>query len=99
MASIAQSLLILPFKNLSPSPEQEYLSDGLTEELIAALTTYDNIRVASRTSSFYFKDKVFLLEEIREKLNVTHILEGSIWNITEQLRIINHLATGRKTEV
>ena len=91
MTSTAQSLLILPFKNLSPSPEQEYLSDGLTEELIAALTTYDNIRVASRTSSFYFKNKVFSLEEIREKLNVTHILEGSIRNIREQLRIIVHL--------
>lgn len=88
---MAQSLLILPFKNLDASSEQEYLSDGLTEELIAALTSNNKLKVASRTSSFYFKDKVYALEEIRNKLKVTHVLEGSIRTIEGQLRIIVHL--------
>lgn len=95
-SGMTQSLLVLPFRNLNPSPEQEYLSDGLTEELIAALSGYDNVQVASRTSSFYFKNRTFSLEEIREKLKVTHLLEGSIRNFADQLRIIIHLSDVNK---
>ncbi|MEO1257136.1 MAG: tetratricopeptide repeat protein, partial [Bacteroidota bacterium] len=86
-----QSLLILPFRNLGFSTEDEFLSDGITEELISTLTQQGHLRIASRTSSFYFKGKNFSLEEIKSKLEVTHILEGSIRRHAEKIRIAVHL--------
>ncbi len=86
-----QSLLILPFRNLSFSAEDDFLSDGLTEELIASITKQGHLQVASRTTSFYFKGKSLPLEEIRQKLEVTHLLEGSIRRDERQLRITVHL--------
>jgi len=86
-----QSLLILPFQNLSFSVEDEYLSDGITEELILALSQLDHLEVASRTSSFYFKGKHFSLEELEQKLRVTHVLEGSIRKQEQRIRLIVHL--------
>lgn len=86
-----QALLILPFQNLGFSTDDEYLSDGITEELIGSLTRLDHIQVASRTSSFYFKGKHFSLNEINERLSVSHLLEGSIRRHEQQLRIVVNL--------
>ncbi len=81
------SIAILPFVNLSNDPEQEYFSDGMTEELIGALAKLDGLKVISRTSSFYFKGKDVDLRTIGEKLNVNNVLEGSVRKAGNQLRI------------
>lgn len=85
------SLLILPFQNLSASPEEEYISDGITEELIQSLSRLDHIQIASRTSSFYFKQKERSLTDIREMLDVSHVLEGSVRRQDSRIRITVHL--------
>ena len=63
---------------MSPNPENEYMSDGITEEIINALAGIQQLKVISRTSSFYFKNKKLPLKEIAEQLNVSIIIEGSI---------------------
>lgn len=85
------SLLVLPFQNWSSSPADEFLSDGITEELIYTLTRLDHLRVASRTSSFYFKGKNLQLKEISEQLGISHVLEGSLRRYETQIRINIHL--------
>ena len=70
------SVAVLPFADLSPEKDQEYFTDGLTEELINALTHIDELRVAGRTSSFQFKERSEDLQTIGGKLNVSTILEG-----------------------
>lgn len=89
------SLLVLPFDNISGAEEDDYLADGLTEELISALTIYEELSVASRTSSFYFKEKSFSLEEIAQKLTISHVLEGSLRRQGAFLRIVVHLTDVR----
>ncbi len=85
------SLLVLPFQNWSSSPADEFLSDGITEELIYTLTRLEHLRVASRTSSFFFKGKNLQLKEISEQLGISHILEGSLRRYETQIRINIHL--------
>lgn len=81
------SVAVLPFVNMSNDPEQEYFSDGITEEIINVLSHIPGLQVAGRTSSFTFKGKNQELRVIGEKLNVTHILEGSVRKAGSQLRI------------
>jgi adenylate cyclase len=81
------SIAVLPFVNVSDDPDKEYFCDGITEELINSLARVKDLRVISRTSAFYFKDKGFDLRTIGEKLNVDYILEGSIRESGNQLRI------------
>ena len=81
------SIAVLPFVNLSNDPEQEYFSDGITDEIINVLSHIPGLQVAGRTSSFIFKGKNQELRLIGEKLNVTHILEGSVRKAGNQLRI------------
>jgi TolB-like protein/class 3 adenylate cyclase len=85
------SIAILPFKNMSGDPEQESFSDGITEELINVLAKVKGLRVVSQTSSFYFKDKNIDLHTIGEKLNVDHVLEGSVRKSENKLRITAQL--------
>ena len=87
MASIA----VLPFENMSSDPENEYLSDGMTEEIINALTKIKGLRVAARTSSFRFKGEKIDIREVGEKLNVKTILEGSVRKSGSKLRITAQL--------
>jgi TolB-like protein len=82
-----RSLAILPFENLSSDPEQEYFSDGLTEELINTLAEVDRLLVTGRTSSFYFKDSPLPLEEIADMLGVANVLQGSVRKSGNELRI------------
>jgi len=73
-----KSIAVLPFLDLSESKDQEYFSDGLSEELIELLGRPKVCRFIARTSSFYFKGKTEMLETIAEDLNVANVLEGSI---------------------
>lgn len=81
------SIAVLPFVNMSPDPEQEYFSDGIAEELLNQLTKLRGLQVAGRTSSFAFKGKNEDLRAIGEKLNVAHILEGSVRKAGDRVRI------------
>jgi adenylate cyclase len=97
------SIAVLPFVNMSSDREQEYFSDGLSEELLNELAHVPNLRVIGRTSSFAFKSKNEDLRRIGETLGVDHILEGSVrksgdsLSITAQLikpAICSHLWSG-----
>jgi adenylate cyclase len=81
------SIAVLPFINISGDPEQEYFSDGMTEELIGALAKLEGLKVISRTSAFYFKGKDVKLRQVAEELEVDHVLEGSVRKAGNKLRI------------
>lgn len=86
-----KSVAVLPFVNMSNDPEQEYFSDGITEEILNSLAHLKDLKVAARTSSFYFKGKNIDLREIGKKLNVRTVLEGSIRKQGNKLRITAQL--------
>jgi TolB-like protein/AraC-like DNA-binding protein len=86
-----KSIAVLPFVNFSSDPENEYFADGMTEEIINALTKVKNLNVTSRTSSFYFKNKDIPLKQIGNELNVSTILEGSIRISKKQMRLTAQL--------
>jgi adenylate cyclase len=90
-SSPQKSIAVLPFLNMSSDPENEYLSDGLTEDLIMAFSRLKGLRVPARTSSFAFKGKNEDVRRIGEQLNVTNILEGSVRKAGERLRITAQL--------
>ncbi|MCL6501328.1 MAG: protein kinase [Pirellulales bacterium] len=81
------SLAVLPFRNMSSDPENEFFSDGLAEELISVLSKLQGLRVASRTSSFVFRGRDEDVRKIGEQLNVRHVLEGSVRKAGSRLRI------------
>ena len=81
------SIAVLPFRNMSADPEQEYFCEGLAEELIDALARLEGLRVAARTSAFQFGGKGHDLSEIGEKLKVETILEGSVRKAGNRLRV------------
>ena len=85
------SIAVLPFANLSPDPENEYISDGLADELISALMKLETLRVVARTSSFQFKGKALDIRDIGEKLSVRHVLEGTVRRSGNRLRITAQL--------
>ena len=85
------SIAVLPFVNMSADRDQEYFSDGLSEELLNELANVPNLRVIGRTSSFAFKGKNEDLRTIGETLGVDHILEGSVRKSAEGLRITAQL--------
>jgi TolB-like protein/Tfp pilus assembly protein PilF len=85
------AIAILPFANLSSEPDNEYFSDGLTEELINALTKVDGLRVVAWSSSFQFKGKARDIRRIAEQLGVRAILEGSVRRTCERMRITAQL--------
>ena len=87
----ARSLAVLPFANLSANAEDGYFADGLTEELLNLLAGIDGLKVAGRTSSFYFKGRNEDLREIGRKLGVSHILEGSVRRSGQRLRVTAQL--------
>ena len=86
-----KTIAVLPFINMSADPDNEYFSDGMTEEIINALAKIKGLRVTSRTSSFYFKNKDIPLKEVGETLNVSTILEGSIRLSKNKMRITAQL--------
>jgi TolB-like protein/tetratricopeptide (TPR) repeat protein len=91
------SIAVLPFVNMSPDANQEYFSDGLSEELLNSLANVPQLRVISRTSSFQFKGKSEDIRTIGRKLNVANVLEGSVRKSGRRVRITAQLvnaATG-----
>jgi TolB-like protein/tetratricopeptide (TPR) repeat protein len=84
-------LAVLPFVNMSADPENEYFSDGITEELMNTLTRVDGLQVTSRTSSFAFKGKNNDIRDIAIQLNVDKILEGSVRKSGNRVRITSQL--------
>ncbi len=87
------SIAVLPLRNLSADKENEYFSDGMTEEIIDALTRIEELRVAARTSSFAFKGKDEDVRKIGERLNVRTILEGSVRRAGDRIRITARLVS------
>lgn len=86
------SIAVLPFADLSPSGDQEYFADGMSEEILNALVRVRDLEVASRTSSFGFKGQESLgLPLIAERLSVRHVLEGSVRRAGDNLRITAQL--------
>jgi adenylate cyclase len=82
-----RSVAVLPFLNLSPNPENEYFSDGLTEEIIHALGKVTGMSVVARTSVFQYKGKAYDIRKIGEELGAQTLLEGSVRKSSERLRI------------
>lgn len=87
----AKSIAVLPFANLSSDPEQEYFSDGMAEEILNALTHLKDLKVVSRSSSFFYKGKNVDVQEIGSKLGVSTVLEGSVRRHGSRIRITTQL--------
>ena len=86
-----KSIAVLPFADMSAGKDQEYFADGLAEELLNLLAKLPELRVIGRTSSFQFKGRNEDLRVIGEKLNVAHVLEGSVRKSGEKVRITAQL--------
>ncbi|MFC1608198.1 hypothetical protein ACFL47_09525 [Candidatus Latescibacterota bacterium] len=87
------SIAVLPFDDMSPGKDQEWFCDGIAEEIINTLTFIDGLSVIARTSSFYFKDKEFGIQDMIKELDIDidYVLEGSVMRIDDDLRIMAQL--------
>src|SRR5262245_13810000 len=85
------SVAVLPFANLSSDKEQEFFSDGMTEEITSALAKVPNLRVVGRTSAFQYKNENKDLRAIGQALAATHLIEGSVRKVGDQVRITAQL--------
>ncbi|MGE5208096.1 MAG: adenylate/guanylate cyclase domain-containing protein [Alphaproteobacteria bacterium] len=90
-ASPTRSIAVLPFDDVSPTQDRDYFGDGIAEEILTALSKVDGLRVAARRSSFWFKDKNVGLSEVAEKLNVCHVVEGSVRRDGNRVRVTAEL--------
>jgi TolB-like protein/class 3 adenylate cyclase/Flp pilus assembly protein TadD len=85
------SIAVLPFENLSSDPNQEYFSDGMTEQIITALSVVPNLFVIARQSTFAYKGKPVKIQQIAEELGVRYVLEGSIQRSGDSIRLTAQL--------
>ena len=90
-ATSETSIAVLPFVSLSSDPEQEYFSDGVTEEILNRLAQTGDLRVISRSSSFTFKGRNVSIPEVAAALKVSHVLEGSVRRAGDRVRITAQL--------
>jgi len=91
------NIAVLPFANMSGDPEQEYFSDGISEDIISALSKLRWFQVIARNSSFIYKDKPVHLKQVGEELGVSYVLEGSVRKADDRVRItaqLNDVSTG-----
>ena len=86
-----KSIAVLPFVNMSSDPENEYFSDGLTEEILNVLVRIEGLQVTARTSSFAFKGMNMDIREIGQQLGVKHVLEGSVRKAANKVRVTAQL--------
>jgi len=91
----AKSVAVLPFVNMSGDPKNDYFSDGITEEILDALAQLPNLKVAARTSAFAFKGKAEDLRKVGEVLDVATVLEGSVQQSGDEVRITAQLIDTR----
>jgi TolB-like protein len=89
-----KSIIVLPFENLSPDPDQEYFSDGLTEEIISDLSCIDDLLVISRSSAMTFKGSNKTLKQVANEVGVRYLLEGSVRKSDNNIRIVAQLIDG-----
>lgn len=89
------SIAVLAFEDMSPDQDQQYLSDGIAEELLNALAQIPDLRVISRSSAFSYKGKDLRLDQIARELGVAHILEGSVRKAGDRVRITAQLIDAR----
>ncbi len=95
-----KSIVVLPFKNISPEEDQEYFSDGITDEVIADLSRVRALHVISRSSAMTYKGSIKTVPEIARELNVRYVLEGSVRKSGDNLRITAQLIeAGRDTHL
>ena len=85
------SIAVLPFKNMSGDPEQEYFADGMVEEIITALSRFKWLFVIARNSSFTFKGQAVDVKEVGRRLGVRYVLEGSVRKAAGKVRITGQL--------
>src|SRR5262245_1597741 len=91
------SIAVLPFKNMSGDPEQEYFADGIVEEIITALSRFRQLFVIARNSSFTYKGRVVDVKQVGRELGVRYVLEGSVRRSADRVRVTGQLidaATG-----
>ena len=92
------SIAVLPFQNMTGDPQQEYLSDGMAEQLITGLSQTPDIYVTARTSSFAYKGKSMTAQQIADQLGVRYLIEGSVQRDADRVRIHIQLIDGRNGE-
>jgi TolB-like protein/Tfp pilus assembly protein PilF len=90
-ATTTAVIAVLPFTNMSGDPEQEYFSDGITEDIITELSRFGSLHVIARNSSFAFKGKAIKLQEIAKELGVAYVVEGSVRKAGSRIRITAQL--------
>jgi len=90
-----KSIIVLPFDNMSPDPDQEYFSDGLTDEIITDLSYINDLQVISRSTAMTFKGSKKKITEIANEVTVRYVLEGSVRKAGNNLRIIAQLIDAR----
>jgi len=88
------SICVLPFANMSGDPEQEYFSDGISEDIITDLSKVSALDVTARNNAFTFKGKSVEVQEVARRMNVTHVLEGSVRKAGGRVRITAQLIDG-----
>ena len=89
------SIVVLPFNNISGDPEQEYFSDGITEDIITDLSKLSGLFVVARNTAFTYKGKAVKVDEISSDLGVTYVLEGSVRKAGARVRVTGQLINGR----
>src|SRR3954470_18073837 len=94
-SSSTVSVCVLPFQNMSGDPEQEYFSDGISEDITTDLSNVSALEVIARNTAFTFKGQSVNVCEVARKLGVTHVLEGSVRKVANQVRITAQLIDGR----
>ena len=92
----ALSICVLPFGNMSGEPEQEYFSDGITEDIITDLSNVSALSVVARNTSFTFKGQSLDIKDVAQRLGVSHVLEGSVRKAGNRVRITAQLIDGAK---
>lgn len=95
IASATRTIAVLPFANVSADPENEYFSDGITDELITTLGQVSGLRVVSRTSAFAFKNRSVDARDVGERLGAVALVEGSVRRVGSALRVTVHLVDAR----
>lgn len=90
-----RSIIVLPFLNISPDPDQEYFADGITEELLNVLASISELRVISRSTAWTFKGKEIDIDAVQKKLDVSHVLEGSVRKAGNMIRVTAQLIDAR----